>query len=110
MFLLQAPPDMQSMPERGAGVSPIRLQIPHPTPHVPKHSPQTAPQVHARNKPIDRSNDDALLRLIADLTIGYSGAELANLMNEGAILAVRLFLPRLRRVFFFVSALAWGAA
>jgi ATP-dependent Zn protease len=26
---------------------------------------------------------------VADLTIGYSGAELANLLNEGAILAVR---------------------
>ncbi|KAL4436128.1 hypothetical protein ABPG77_005576 [Micractinium sp. CCAP 211/92] len=46
-------------------------------------------QVHARNKPIDRSNDDALLRQIADLSIGYSGAELANLLNEAAILAVR---------------------
>lgn len=46
------------------------------------------PQVHARNKPLDRSNDDALLRQIADLAIGYSGAELANLMNEAAILAV----------------------
>lgn len=45
-------------------------------------------QVHARNKPLDRSNDDALLRQIADLAIGYSGAELANLMNESAILAV----------------------
>ena len=44
--------------------------------------------MHARNKPLDRSNDDALLRQIADLAIGYSGAELANLMNEAAILAV----------------------
>ncbi len=49
-----------------------------------------ASQVHARNKPLDRSNDDALLRQIADLAIGYSGAELANLMNEAAILAVGL--------------------
>lgn len=47
-------------------------------------------QVHARNKPIDRSDDDALLRQIADLSIGYSGAELANLLNEAAILAVSL--------------------
>ena len=44
--------------------------------------------MHARNKPLDRSDDDALLRRVADLTIGYSGAELANLMNESAILAV----------------------
>ena len=46
-------------------------------------------QVHAKNKPIDRSNDDALLRQVAELTIGYSGAELANLLNEAAILGVR---------------------
>ncbi len=46
-------------------------------------------QVHAKNKPIDRSNDDAVLRTISELAIGFSGAELANLLNEGAILAVR---------------------
>lgn len=46
-------------------------------------------QVHARNKPIARENDDALLGQVAELTVGYSGAELANLMNESAILAVR---------------------
>lgn len=52
-------------------------------------------QVHAKDKPIDRSNDDALLRQVADLTIGYSGAELANLLNEAAILAVRRDKPNL---------------
>jgi cell division protease FtsH len=52
--------------------------------------------VHARSKPLDRSNDDALLRTIADLAIGYSGAELANLLNEGAILAVRAELASLQ--------------
>ena len=46
-------------------------------------------QVHAKGKPIDRSGDDKLLSKVADLTIGYSGAELANLLNEAAILAVR---------------------
>ena len=46
-------------------------------------------QVHAKGKPIDRSDDDKLLSKVADLTIGYSGAELANLLNEAAILAVR---------------------
>lgn len=57
--------------------------------------PDLAPQqVHARNKPLDRSGsgeheEDALLHKVADLTIGYSGAELANLLNESAILAVR---------------------
>lgn len=50
--------------------------------------------MHARNKPLDRSGsgeleEDALLHKVADLTIGYSGAELANLLNESAILAVR---------------------
>jgi cell division protease FtsH len=49
-------------------------------------------QVHAKNKPIDRSNDDAVLRTISELAIGFSGAELANLLNEGAILAVRRLL------------------
>ena len=45
-------------------------------------------QVHAANKPIDRGNNDQVLRRIAELAVGYSGAELANLLNEGAILAV----------------------
>ena len=45
-------------------------------------------QVHAANKPIDRGNDDRVLRRIAELAVGYSGAELANLLNEAAILAV----------------------
>ena len=45
-------------------------------------------QVHAANKPIDRSNDDQVLHRIAELAVGYSGAELANLLNEAAILAV----------------------
>lgn len=50
-------------------------------------------QVHARDKPIPREGDsayseDALLQRTAQLTIGYSGAELANLLNEAAILMV----------------------
>lgn len=45
-------------------------------------------QVHAANKPIDRSDGDQVLRRIAELAVGYSGAELANLLNEAAILAV----------------------
>uniref|UniRef100_A0A1D2AAW6 AAA+ ATPase domain-containing protein n=1 Tax=Auxenochlorella protothecoides TaxID=3075 RepID=A0A1D2AAW6_AUXPR len=50
-------------------------------------------KVHAEGKPVDRSNDDAALRAIADMTIGYSGAELANLLNEAAILSVRAASP-----------------
>lgn len=49
--------------------------------------------MHAKNKPIPHDNDDALLRTVADLTIGYSGAELANLLNEAAILAVGVATP-----------------
>lgn len=52
-------------------------------------------QVHARDKPIPRGGDavyseDALLQRTAEITIGYSGAELANLLNEAAILMVLL--------------------
>jgi len=52
-------------------------------------------EVHSKNKPVSRAPSDkwpegnGLLNDIADLTIGYSGAELANLLNEAAILAVR---------------------
>jgi len=43
-------------------------------------------KVHARNKPID--NDVSLVQL-ANRTPGFSGADLANLLNESAILATR---------------------
>lgn len=51
-------------------------------------------QVHAEGKPVSRAGDavwdsDALLHRTAELTIGYSGAELANLLNEAAILMAR---------------------
>jgi cell division protease FtsH len=42
-------------------------------------------QVHARGKPLDDSIDSATL---AGLTPGLSGAQVANLINESAILAV----------------------
>jgi len=50
--------------------------------------------VHAAGKPINRAGDaawdaDAVLHRTAELTIGYSGAELANLLNEAAILMAR---------------------
>ncbi len=49
--------------------------------------------MHARDKSISRSGDtrwpeEALLRRTAELTVGYSGAALANLLNEAAILMV----------------------
>lgn len=47
-------------------------------------------QVHSRNKKFaEEAKKDELLAAAADLTIGYSGAELANLLNEAAILSVR---------------------
>lgn len=43
-------------------------------------------KVHARNKPLA---PDVNFRVIARMTSGFSGADLANLLNEAAILAAR---------------------
>ncbi|MGN0163187.1 MAG: ATP-dependent zinc metalloprotease FtsH [Candidatus Ornithomonoglobus sp.] len=43
-------------------------------------------RVHSKNKPLAADID---LRKVAKLTTGYSGADLANLMNEAAILAAK---------------------
>jgi cell division protease FtsH len=43
-------------------------------------------EVHAKNKPLAKGVD---LRKIAERTPGFSGADLANILNEGAILAAR---------------------
>ncbi|MFN2569884.1 MAG: ATP-dependent zinc metalloprotease FtsH [Candidatus Dormibacteria bacterium] len=43
-------------------------------------------EVHARNKPLD---DSVNLEVLAKQTPGFSGADLSNLINEGAILAAR---------------------
>ena len=42
--------------------------------------------IHAKNKPLEA---DVNLRRIAQRTPGFSGADLANIINEGAILAAR---------------------
>ncbi len=42
--------------------------------------------IHSKNKPL---GTDVKLRAIAERTPGFSGADLANLLNEGAILATR---------------------
>ncbi len=42
--------------------------------------------IHTKNKPIEES---VRLRTLAERTPGFSGADLANLVNEGAILATR---------------------
>jgi len=43
-------------------------------------------KIHARNKPLDRNVN---LKEIAERTPGFSGADLANLVNEAAILTAR---------------------
>jgi len=43
-------------------------------------------KIHAKGKPLD---NDVNLRQIAERTPGFSGADLANVLNEGAILAAR---------------------
>ncbi len=43
-------------------------------------------RVHTRNKPLEETVD---LRKIAQTTIGFTGADLANLMNEAALLAAK---------------------
>lgn len=43
-------------------------------------------EVHSKKKPFA---DDVVLRVIAERTPGFSGADLHSLMNEGAILAAR---------------------
>ena len=43
-------------------------------------------KVHARNKPMSA---DVNFKTVARITAGFSGAELANLLNEAAILAAR---------------------
>lgn len=42
--------------------------------------------IHAKNKPLE---DGVNIRLIAQRTPGFSGADLANIINEGAILTAR---------------------
>ena len=43
-------------------------------------------RVHCRNKPLE---DNVDLKKIAQITIGFTGAELANLMNESALRAAK---------------------
>ena len=43
-------------------------------------------KVHCRNKPLEASVD---LKKIAQTTIGFTGAEIANLLNEAALLAAK---------------------
>ena len=51
-------------------------------------------KVHSRNKPI---SDEVSLRNLANRTTGFSGADLANLLNEAAILATRYKKDKITR-------------
>ncbi|MFC1622667.1 ATP-dependent zinc metalloprotease FtsH [Patescibacteria group bacterium] len=44
-------------------------------------------KIHAQGKPLDKEIN---LKKVAERTVGFSGADLANLMNEAAILTARL--------------------
>lgn len=43
-------------------------------------------KIHARNKPIDESVD---FKTLAKITVGFTGADIENMLNEAAILAAR---------------------
>ncbi|MBQ8747282.1 MAG: ATP-dependent zinc metalloprotease FtsH [Clostridia bacterium] len=43
-------------------------------------------KVHAKNKPLEKDVD---LRVVAKTTVGFTGADLSNLLNEAALLAAR---------------------
>ena len=51
-------------------------------------------KVHAKNKPFD---EDVSLVQLANRTPGFSGADLANLLNEAAILATRYKKPTITK-------------
>ena len=43
-------------------------------------------RIHARNKPLDESVD---FKTLAKITVGFTGADIENMLNEAAILAAR---------------------
>ena len=47
-------------------------------------------RVHARNKPLA---EDVDLRTVAQATVGFTGADLENLLNEAALLSAREHRP-----------------
>lgn len=49
-------------------------------------------KIHARNKPIDESVDFSTL---AKITVGFTGADIENMLNEAAILAARENRPKI---------------
>ncbi len=49
-------------------------------------------KIHARNKPIDESVD---FNTLAKITVGFTGADIENMLNEAAILAARNNRPKI---------------
>ncbi len=49
-------------------------------------------KIHARNKPLDESVDFTTL---AKITVGFTGADIENMLNEAAILAARNNRPKI---------------
>ena len=49
-------------------------------------------KIHARNKPLDESVDFSTL---AKITVGFTGADIENMLNEAAILAARKGRPKI---------------
>jgi len=49
-------------------------------------------KIHARNKPIDENVD---FKTLAKITVGFTGADIENMLNEAAILAARENRPKI---------------
>lgn len=49
-------------------------------------------KIHARNKPLDESVD---FKTLAKITVGFTGADIENMLNEAAILAARAGRPKI---------------
>ncbi len=49
-------------------------------------------QIHTRNMPL---SDDVSLEKLSDMTHGYTGADLASLVREAAMYALRRYLPKI---------------
>ncbi len=49
-------------------------------------------KIHAKNKPIDENVD---FNVLAKITVGFTGADIENMLNEAAILAARANRPKI---------------
>ncbi len=49
-------------------------------------------KIHAKNKPIDENVD---FKTLAKITVGFTGADIENMLNEAAILAARANRPKI---------------